>query len=118
MSPRALLGRPGCYLLALGLLAGLVLLDTFRAPADQWTARAYDTAVRGYQAAISPHLAKHVRCRFVPSCSAYSREAVAKHGLWRGLALTAKRLSRCRPGVPVGTVDGVPKELLDVAGLP
>lgn len=36
-------------------------------------------------------------CRFVPSCSAYAREAVKRHGVARGAWLFAKRLSRCHP---------------------
>lgn len=37
-------------------------------------------------------------CRFQPSCSAYAEEALCRHGLGRGLALTLRRLARCRPG--------------------
>ena len=36
-------------------------------------------------------------CRFLPSCSAYAEEALARHGLGRGLALTLGRLARCHP---------------------
>jgi putative membrane protein insertion efficiency factor len=36
-------------------------------------------------------------CRFVPSCSAYAAEAVAVHGMFRGLGLAARRLARCHP---------------------
>ena len=36
-------------------------------------------------------------CRFVPSCSAYGAEALARHGAGRGLWLTACRLGRCHP---------------------
>ena len=41
-------------------------------------------------------------CRFHPSCSAYAVEALQVHGRWRGLALTARRLLRCRPFGPSG----------------
>ena len=37
-----------------------------------------------------------VECNFEPSCSAYAREALARHGLRRGLALAGGRLTRCR----------------------
>jgi len=46
-------------------------------------------------------------CRFVPSCSAYAAEAVARHGASRGLWMTAARLARCHPFSP-GGFDPVP----------
>jgi putative membrane protein insertion efficiency factor len=36
-------------------------------------------------------------CRFDPSCSAYALDAVAEHGPWRGLGLSARRVARCHP---------------------
>jgi hypothetical protein len=46
-------------------------------------------------------------CRFTPTCSHYAVEAVSRHGARHGLALTARRLGRCRPGGPSG-FDPVP----------
>ncbi|MBK7092466.1 MAG: membrane protein insertion efficiency factor YidD [bacterium] len=37
------------------------------------------------------------RCRYWPTCSEYSREALERHGAWCGLLLTVRRLARCRP---------------------
>jgi putative membrane protein insertion efficiency factor len=51
--------------------------------------------LRFYKGAISPFLP--VACRFVPSCSEYAAEAVAKHGLLHGAALGLWRLLRCNP---------------------
>jgi uncharacterized protein len=51
--------------------------------------------LRFYKGAISPHLP--VACRFVPSCSEYAAEAVAKHGLLYGSALGLWRILRCNP---------------------
>lgn len=36
-------------------------------------------------------------CRFSPTCSAYAMEALERHGVCRGVALTTGRLCRCHP---------------------
>jgi uncharacterized protein len=46
-------------------------------------------------------------CRFAPSCSEYSLEALARHGTLRGLGLTVSRLCRCHP-FNAGGFDPVP----------
>jgi uncharacterized protein len=62
-------------------------------------------AITAYQWLLSPYLGQ--ACRFYPTCSAYSKEAIHKHGTWRGMWLTGKRLLRCRPGAAAG-FDPVP----------
>jgi uncharacterized protein len=52
-------------------------------------------ALRFYKAYLSVLFAG--QCRFVPSCSQYSYEAVERFGLARGSWLTLKRLLRCHP---------------------
>jgi uncharacterized protein len=37
-------------------------------------------------------------CRFIPSCSEYTYEAVEKYGVIKGLFLGLKRVLRCHPG--------------------
>lgn len=37
-------------------------------------------------------------CRFVPTCSEYTYEAVEKYGVTKGLCLGLKRITRCHPG--------------------
>jgi hypothetical protein len=59
-----------------------------------------------YRRWISPLLGP--RCRFIPSCSAYGLEAIARHGPWRGSWLTLRRLLRCHPFSPCGC-DPVPQ---------
>jgi putative membrane protein insertion efficiency factor len=59
-----------------------------------------------YQRAISPALPR--RCRFEPTCSAYTIEAVREHGALRGLGLGLRRIIRCHPFNP-GGVDPVPR---------
>ncbi|MBN1437290.1 MAG: membrane protein insertion efficiency factor YidD [Sedimentisphaerales bacterium] len=51
--------------------------------------------IRFYQLAISPWLPN--ACRFTPSCSAYAMEALARHGVLRGMGLTLWRIMRCHP---------------------
>jgi hypothetical protein len=46
-------------------------------------------------------------CRFYPNCSDYALQALKRHGLIRGLGLTACRLLRCHPYHP-GGFDPVP----------
>ncbi|NCE63813.1 membrane protein insertion efficiency factor YidD [Pseudoflavonifractor sp. 524-17] len=48
-----------------------------------------------YQRYISP--ARPPCCRFIPTCSAYAREAVEKYGAWKGGWLALRRLSKCHP---------------------
>ena len=56
--------------------------------------------VRCYQLALSPLLG--TRCRFLPSCSDYAREAVCRHGAARGSWLALARLCRCHPFARAG----------------
>jgi len=51
--------------------------------------------VRGYQLLISPFLGNN--CRYVPSCSTYTIEAMEKWGPWRGLWMGIRRVGRCHP---------------------
>ncbi|MEJ7930289.1 membrane protein insertion efficiency factor YidD [Ramlibacter sp. AN1015] len=61
--------------------------------------------VRGYRLLLSPWLGSS--CRFTPSCSAYSLEALERHGALAGSYLTAARLVRCHPWC-AGGHDDVP----------
>ena len=61
--------------------------------------------IAAYQYFLSPLLGP--RCRYYPCCSNYTREAIEKHGVLRGLLLGAARLSRCHP-LHEGGIDPVP----------
>lgn len=61
--------------------------------------------IRLYQLTISKVLPPS--CRFYPSCSHYSFEAIAKYGAFKGGWLALKRLGRCHPFNP-GGYDPVP----------
>ena len=61
--------------------------------------------VRGYQLAISPLLP--ASCRYTPTCSQYSIEALQRHGALKGSWLTVRRIGRCHP-FRAGGYDPVP----------
>ncbi len=61
--------------------------------------------IRGYRRFVSPFLPP--ACRFVPSCSEYGYEAIAKYGIIRGGRLAVWRVLRCNPFIR-GGYDPVP----------
>ena len=63
--------------------------------------------VKGYRLLLSPWLGS--ACRFYPTCSAYSLEALERHGAAAGTYLTVARLARCHPWCE-GGFDEVPVE--------
>ena len=65
--------------------------------------------VRFYQNCISPFTPPS--CRFTPTCSQYAIEAFQKHGPFKGLWLTIKRILRCNPWGGSG-YDPVPQYFL------
>jgi putative membrane protein insertion efficiency factor len=63
-------------------------------------------AIRCYQLTLARLLPANT-CRFYPSCSRYSYEAIARYGAWRGGGLALRRLARCHP-FHAGGLDPVP----------
>ncbi|MDE3020251.1 MAG: membrane protein insertion efficiency factor YidD [Pseudomonadota bacterium] len=61
--------------------------------------------IRLYQLLMSPLAGAH--CRYLPSCSEYTREAIERYGAWRGIWLGMKRIGRCHPW-HAGGVDPLP----------
>lgn len=66
--------------------------------------------IRAYQLTLSGVMGR--TCRHMPSCSEYAREAIVRHGAWRGFWLGVSRVSRCHPWGSHG-LDPVPESLPD-----
>jgi putative membrane protein insertion efficiency factor len=64
------------------------------------------SAIRFYQRYLSPLLPPS--CRFQPTCSQYTYQAIERFGIWRGGWLGVRRLCRCNPFYPCGC-DMVPE---------
>lgn len=56
--------------------------------------------IKFYRSVLSP--LKPPTCRFYPSCSMYTLDAVNRYGVVSGLWLGVKRLARCHPWHPGG----------------
>ena len=51
-----------------------------------------------YQKNISKFLEyKNIRCKYYPSCSEYTKQAIEKYGAFKGSIIGSKRLLRCNP---------------------
>jgi putative membrane protein insertion efficiency factor len=61
--------------------------------------------ISAYRRFISPMMGRH--CRFEPTCSAYTPEAIRTHGALKGTYLGVRRIARCHPWNP-GGFDPVP----------
>ena len=91
------------------VFAAAVLCDWMRPPSKQVSVALYETVViKGYRFFLQPWGRRYIRCRFDPTCSVYSEQAMQVHGFPKGLWLTTSRLFRCMPWVPYGTKDPVP----------
>lgn len=65
--------------------------------------------IHGYQATLSPLYARMgVRCRFTLSCSHYGEACIQRFGAVRGGLMAMRRVLRCGPWTPLGTVDPPP----------
>lgn len=74
--------------------------------------RGVTAALRGlihvYSRLISPLMGP--KCRFYPTCSAYARQALDRHGPLVGLWLTVRRLLSCHPWTRRPGIDPVPDQ--------
>lgn len=61
--------------------------------------------IRGYRKLVSPLFPPS--CRFYPTCSEYSEQAIAKYGVMKGGWMSLRRVGKCHPFHP-GGYDPVP----------
>lgn len=66
--------------------------------------------IKFYSYTLSPFLGNN--CRFYPTCSSYSIEALNKHGVLKGIWLSMRRLLRCHPWND-GGLDPVPDKKME-----
>jgi len=71
--------------------------------------RLFIALIKFYQRYISPM--KGPSCRFYPTCSTYSKQAIERFGAFKGLIMAIIRISKCHPFHP-GGVDLVPEKQL------
>jgi len=84
----------------------LAATDLARAPDRQWSGRALRAGIHFYQHTLSPMMpVLGIQCRFTPTCSRYADVVIARYGALRGSFVSVKRLARCGPWTPAGTVD-------------
>lgn len=94
---------------AIAVVALLVVLDGLRPPQRQVGVALALLAIDGYQITVSRVLGRlGARCRFEPSCSHYGELAIRNRGLVPGSWLVVRRILRCGPWTPAGTIDAPP----------
>jgi putative membrane protein insertion efficiency factor len=64
--------------------------------------------IKAYRLLLSPLLGR--QCRYLPTCSSYTEEAIARYGLWAGCWIGLARIQRCGPFGASG-FDPVPEDL-------
>ncbi len=65
-----------------------------------------------YRLTLSPFLGR--QCRYLPTCSHYTEDAISRHGLWAGAWMGLARFQRCGPGGASG-YDPIPEVVPDNA---
>jgi putative membrane protein insertion efficiency factor len=97
-------------LLTAGFIVALLLVaDLRQPPANQWSSRAAVASIHVYQATVSKWYTRlGIQCRFTPTCSHYGEETIRRLGAARGGWMAMKRVLRCGPWTPLGTVDPPP----------
>lgn len=91
--------------IAVWLAATALVVSPLALAAQTRVALAVD-AIHAYRTVASPVAARlGIRCRFQPTCSRYAEEAIEKYGVLDGSLKAGRRLLRCTPLTPMGTID-------------
>ncbi len=94
---------------AVAIVLVAIALDLRRTPSDQVATRATIGAIHVYQATLSPvYHRMGARCRFTVTCSHYGEAVIRKYGVLGGGWMAAKRIARCGPWTPAGSIDPPP----------
>jgi uncharacterized protein len=94
---------------AIAIIMIAIALDLRRQPSEQLSTRAAVGAIHLYQATLSPLYGRMgAQCRFTITCSHYGEAVIRKFGVMGGGWMAAKRVFRCGPWTPMGTVDSPP----------
>jgi putative membrane protein insertion efficiency factor len=64
--------------------------------------------IKAYRLVLSPWIGRS--CRYLPTCSEYTEEAIGRYGLWAGSWMGLARFQRCGPFGASG-YDPVPEEI-------
>ena len=87
------------------VVAVLVILDARQPSHEQIVGRVAIGSIHLYQATLSRLYSRMgVRCRFVPNCSHYGEICIRQFGIARGGWLAVRRVLRCGPWTPLGTI--------------
>jgi putative membrane protein insertion efficiency factor len=78
-----------------GIRAGHARAGRARGPAARAVVWLVSAPIHAYRLLLSPAIGP--RCRFLPTCSEYALEALARHGVLRGGWLALRRILRCHP---------------------
>jgi len=112
LRPAVATRRARIYRIAAVVLAIAAICDWTRPPGKQVSVVLYQWFVIDLYRLTLQRPGRYITtCRFRPTCSVYSEEAMHAHGFPKGLWLTTSRLFRCMPWVAPGTPDPIPPPL-------
>lgn len=105
--------------LVCGIAAWALITDLSRPAPEQVSCRLFIGGIHVYQGFFSEAFAYlGVECRFEPTCSRYAELSLKNLGLIAGTTAAMKRLLRCGPWTPRGTLDPPPADPIASEAMP